>query len=79
MMLLADAYVPFVYPLPIWDYWPWLLMPLCAGVAIVYKSVKCRTMNLVPREALVIFVWMLVGFAAAAGALAGVVKFVVER
>ena len=79
MTLLADAYVPFVYPLPIWDYWPWLLLPLCAGVAIVYKSVKCSTMKLVPREALVIFVWMLVGFAAAAGALAGVVKFVIER
>jgi len=76
---LSDAYVPFVYPLPIWDYWPWLIIPLCAGVAIVYKSVKCQTMNRVPREALVIFVWMLVGFAAAAGALAGVVKWVVER
>jgi hypothetical protein len=33
----------------------------------------------VPREALVIFVWMLVGFAAAAGALAGVVHWVVEK
>jgi len=80
MTWLADsAYVPFVYPLPIWDYWPWLIIPLCAGVAIVYKSVKCQTMKQVPREALVIFVWMLVGFAAAAGALAGVVKWAVER
>ncbi|HYO09759.1 MAG TPA: hypothetical protein VER17_12375 [Tepidisphaeraceae bacterium] len=76
---LADAYVPFVYPLPLWEYWPWLILPLCAGVAIVYKSVKCQTMARVPREALVIFAWMLVGFAAAAGALAGVVRLVVER
>ena len=67
MTLLAHTYVPFIYPLPIWDYWPWLIVPLCAGVAIVYKSVKCQTMSRVPREALVIFVWMLVGFAAAAG------------
>ena len=29
MLLLADEYVPFVYPLPIWDYWPWLMLPLC--------------------------------------------------
>jgi hypothetical protein len=36
-------------------------------------------MRQVPREALVIFVWILVGMAAAAGALAGVVHFVVER
>ena len=79
MTVLGDAYVPFVYPLPIWDHWPWLILPLCAGVAIVYKSVKCQTMSRVPKEALVIFVWMLVGFAAAAGALAGVVKIVVEK
>src|SRR5947208_16868663 len=76
---VADDYVPFVYPLPIWDYWPWLILPLGAGVAIVYKAVKCQSMKTVPREAAVIFAWMLVGFAAAAGALAGVVKFVVER
>ena len=73
------AYIPFLYPLPIWDYWPWLLIPLTAGVAIVYKSVKCQSMRHVPREALVIFVWILVGMAAAAGALAGVVHLVVER
>ena len=76
---LAQEYVPFVYPLPIWDYWPWLILPLCAGVAIVYKSVKCGTMKEVPKEALGIFFWMLAGFAAAAGALAGVVKLVVEK
>ena len=79
MHLLADDYVPFIYPLPIWDYWPWLMLPLCFGVAVVYKSVKCQTMTKVPREALVIFVWMLVGFVAAAGALAGVVRWVIER
>ena len=72
-------YVPFIYPLPIWDYWPWLIIPLCAGVSIVYKSVKCQSMRQVPREALVIFVWILIGMVAAAGALAGVVKLVVER
>ena len=79
LLLLADDYVPFIYPLPIWDYWPWLMLPLCLGVAIVYKSVKCQTMSKVPKEALQIFVMMLVGFAAAAGALAGVVKLVVEK
>ena len=72
------SYVPFIYPLPIWDYWPWLIIPLTGGVAIVYKSVKCQSVKQVPREALVIFVWILIGMAAAAGALAGVVKLVVE-
>jgi len=76
---VADDYVPFIYPLPIWDYWPWLILPLCAGVAIVYKSVKCHSMRSVPKEALQIFTVILVGMAAAAGALAGVVKLVVEK
>jgi len=77
--LLADDYVPFIYPLPIWDYWPWLILPLCAGVAIVYKSVKCQSMRSVPKEALQIFTVILVGMTGAAGALAGVAKLVVEK
>lgn len=68
------SYIPFLYPLPVWDAWAWLLLPLCLGVSIVYKSIKCRTMNQVPREALIIFVWILIGMGAAAGALASVVK-----
>ncbi len=74
MSALLLAYIPFLYPLPVWDAWPLLLLPLCFGVSIVYKSIKCRAMNQVPREAVVIFVWILIGMAAAAGALAGVVK-----
>ena len=78
-LLAANDYVPFIYPLPIWDYWPVLLVPLCAAVAIVYKSVKCQSMKTVPREALVIFVWILIGMVAAGATLAGVVKIVVEH
>ena len=79
MIILADDPVRFVYPLPLWDYWPWLMLPLCAGVAIVYKAIKCHSMKSVPREAAVIFVWILVVMVLAGGALAGIVKFVVER
>lgn len=76
--ILSDGYVPFVYPLPVWDYWPWLLIPLAMAVSIVYKAVKCQSMTRVPREAVEIFVFILIGLAAAAGALAGVVK-IMER
>ena len=79
MHLLADDWFPFVYPLPIWDYWPWLMLPLVAGVSIVYKAIKCHSIRSVPREATVIFVWILVVMVLAGGALAGVVKWVVER
>ncbi len=78
-LLTPLAYVPFIYPLPLWDYWPWLILPLAACVSVVYKSVKCPSMRRVPREAAVIFVWILIGMVAAGAALAGVVKIVAER
>ena len=78
--LLAQESLPysyrhwFVQPLPVWDYWWALLIPLCIGIAIVYKSIKCRSMDQVPREAAVILFWILVGIVAAAIALGGVVR-----
>ncbi|MGB7160958.1 MAG: hypothetical protein WBD40_23050 [Tepidisphaeraceae bacterium] len=72
------AFVPFLTPLPMWDYWPALLFPLCAIVATVYKSIKCASMKEVPREATALFIWILLGMAAAAVILTGIVK-VMER
>jgi hypothetical protein len=69
------SYVPFLDPLPIWSHpwwWPTLLLPLCAAVAVVYKSIRCRNMSDVPREALVLFIFIVVGMVLTAGALAGV-------
>ena len=68
------AYVPLFDPLPIWVnswFWPALLAPLCAAVAIVYKSIKNKEMSSVPREASVLFVFIIGGMALAALALAG--------
>lgn len=53
------AYKPFLTPLPIWDHWAWLIVPLCLGVSVVYKSAKCWKMTDVPREAAKITLWML--------------------
>jgi len=50
----------------------WLL-PLCAAVSVVYKSIKCRSADEIPRQAVGIFFWILIGMAVAAGILAGVV------
>ncbi len=72
------SYVPFLTPLPVWDYWPALLFPLCAIVAVVYKSIKCGSMKHVPREATALFLWILIGMAAAGAVLASLVK-VMER
>jgi hypothetical protein len=70
------AYTPFLDPIPIWSnaVWPWLLLPLTIAVSLVYKSVKCRTMRQVPREAAVIAVWIILGMIIAAVVLAGLVR-----
>jgi hypothetical protein len=68
------AYVPFMQPLPAWDYWYLLAVPLCAAVSIVYKSIRCRSMRTVPREAAKATGWILAGLVAAAVALTLVVK-----
>ena len=70
------SYTPFISPLPIWDYWPLLLLPLTAGVSIVYKSIKCRSMSTVPREAAGIFMWILIAMALGGATLAGIVRAV---
>jgi hypothetical protein len=68
----------FVRPLPVWDFWAWLLIPLTVAVAVVYKSIKCRKMEQVPREALVLAAWILVVMVAGGAVLAGIV-FTLER
>jgi hypothetical protein len=71
---LPIGYVPFMQPLPAWDYWYLLALPLCAAVSIVYKSIRCRSMRTVPREAAKATGWILVGLVAAATALTLLVK-----
>jgi hypothetical protein len=77
-MILPLSYVLFMDPLPIWVrnwIWPLLLLPLCLAVAIVYKSVRCRTMSTVPREATGLFVTIVLGMVVTAAALAGLAAF----
>lgn len=80
MISTVLAYRPFLDPLPVWpnSVWPWLIVPLCVAVAIVYKSIRCRTMDRVPREAAGITFWILICMAAAAVALAIIVRGIVE-
>jgi len=53
--LLTDcvslAYVPFRDPLPLHDYWMWLLFPLVVGVAVVYKAIKLDDLSMLPKQA----------------------------
>ena len=75
-MMLLGAWEPFLQPIPIWHdgVWPWLLLPLCIAVSVVYKSIKCRSMREVPREAAVITIWIIFGMIGAAVVLAVLVR-----
>ena len=77
IMWLASEYhyAAFRKPLPAWDVWYLLLLPLCFGIAIVYKSIRCDAMARVPRQALELFVFIVVVMVLAAGALAALVTF----
>ena len=77
-MIQLLAYRPFLDPLPIWNYWFVLILPLCISVAVVYKSMKCRSMTQVPREACAIVLWIIGGFGAAGAVLMLLVKWLAQ-
>jgi hypothetical protein len=68
------AYTPLLDPLPIHNWWFWLLLPLCLLFSIVYKAVKCDSVRQIPKEALSITLFILAGMAAAAVVLTVIVK-----
>lgn len=72
------AYIPFVTPLPVWDYWAWLLIPLCAAVSVVYKTIKCRYVRQIPKESLAITLWILLSMVGVAVAIQVVYFLVVD-
>jgi hypothetical protein len=67
-------YRPFLSPLPVWNVWYVLLVPLCAGVAVVWKSVKCDSMSRVPRQAAELLFWILATMVLVAAGLMVLVK-----
>lgn len=78
MSFLAEAssysFRVFQTPAPIWDYWYLTLLPLCLGIAVVYKSIRCRHMHQVPRQATTLFGFILLAMVATAALLVVVVK-----
>ena len=74
--LLAQAYAyhPFVDPMPVWNIWYVLLVPLCAAVAVVWKSIKCESMRRVPAQAAGLLFWILLTMVLAAVGLAALVR-----
>ncbi len=57
---------PFLTTMPLWNFWYLLALPLCLGVAVVYKTTKCHDASEVPRESLQLFLWIVLGLIGAA-------------
>ena len=74
--ILLGEYRLFLTPLPVWNYWYLLMLPLCMGVAIVYKALRIDTAGRLWREAAVIWLWILASMAAGAAILWALVAIV---
>ena len=64
----------FLKPMPLWNLWWVLLLPLCLGVAIVYKAVRLDNIRDLPRQGLILLFWILGGMIFAAIVLAVLVN-----
>lgn len=74
LLAQADPWRAFVSPLPVWNVWYLLLVPLCAGVAVVWKSIKCESVARIPAQAAQLLFWILFTMVAAAAGLALLVR-----
>ena len=64
----------FLDPMPVWNVWYLLLVPLCAGVAVVWKSIKCETVRKIPGQAAGLLFWILFTMVIAGAGLAWLVR-----
>ena len=62
-------------PLKLWDAWPWLILPLCFAVSIVYKAVRVEDVRRIPAEAFRATLWIVGGMGAIAVALWLIVRW----
>ena len=63
---------PVVIPV---NYRLWLLLPLCAAVATVYKAIRVDDIRRLPIEILSLVAYMVAGLVALGGALWGIHTF----
>lgn len=67
--LFTLAWRPLLDPLPLDDYWMWLMIPMVAAIAIVYKAIKLDDLTQLPRQAAGLALQFIILMAAAAAAL----------
>ncbi len=65
------AWILFYNPMPLRaDGWTlWLIVPLCASVAITYKAIRTQNLRRLPLEVLGVIAYMIAGLIALGGGL----------
>ena len=53
----------------------WLVLPLCAAVGLVYKTIRVHDLRHLPRDVLVLMVYMVAGLVFLAMALWGIHEY----
>jgi hypothetical protein len=67
----------FDRPVPgVWNAWPWLIIPLCAGVSVVYKVIHTNDVRRLPIESFKATLWILLGMTGVAAGLWVIVEWV---
>ena len=74
-LLLPLAYRPFLDPLPLNQYWFWLLIPLALFIAAGYKAVRVLDMRDYPRDVAVFTVQIIVGILLLGLAALGLIEY----
>ena len=59
----------FHLPLPVADYWPWLVFPICLALSLVYKTTRAARFRDIFPAALLLFGTMIGGLLLVAIAL----------
>ena len=47
----------------------WLLLPICTAVDVIYKTIRAEHLWDIPREVIVLMIYMVVGLTVLGGAL----------
>jgi hypothetical protein len=63
------AWTPLLEPMPLDDYWLFLLIPLAIAISVVYKAIRMDRLDPLPRNAAYMAAQILVFLVAAAAVL----------
>lgn len=65
----------FVDPMEISSRSLWMVIPVCIGVAVVYKTIRTRSLRRLPLEVALLSLYILAGIAALMTALWALLRF----